>query len=324
MPAIATMILTMSKRSVAVVCAVTVSVIWGLSFLSTKIALAVMPPMTIAVARFAVAVVAILPVALLRREDLRFKLRDLPLMVSSGLLGTTLYFLCENNGIALITASESSLVIATIPVLTLLVDRVILKTRLKARSYAGALLSFAGVALIVAPSLGGASSPIEGFAFMGGAAACWVAYALLTKPLSGKYGGLSITFWQSLFGLAGCVPFALAESRGWVGALSLSIVLNLLYLGLLCSAAGYLLYIVAIDRLGAGASSVFLNLVPIVSVVAAYFILGERLGSLTLAGGVIAVGGVYLATTPGTSSVGGGKNAGAAKGGVREGHRFSS
>jgi drug/metabolite transporter (DMT)-like permease len=307
--------LGMSKRSVAVVCAITVSVIWGLSFLSTKVALAVMPPMTIAVARFAVAVVVLFPVALFTREDLRFKLRDLPFMVASGLLGTTFYFLCENNGIALITASESSLVIATIPVLTLLVDRALLKTRLRARSYVGAVLSFAGVALIVAPSIGGISSPIEGFAFMGGAAVCWVAYALFTKPLSGRYGGLSITLWQSLFGLAGCVPFALAESRGWVGSLSLSVTLNVLYLGLLCSAAGYLLYIVAIDRLGAGASSVFLNLVPVVSVVAAFFLLGERLGGLTLSGGAVAIGGVYLATTPGRFSFGGAKRAAASKSG---------
>jgi len=258
--------------------------------------------MTIAAARFVVAVVVILPVALFAREDLRLAPRDLPFMAGSGLLGVTLYFLCENNGIALLTASESSLVIATIPVLTLLVDRAVFKTRLKARSYAGAVLSFAGVALIVAPAMRSASSSVVGFAFMGGAAVCWVAYALLTKPLSGKYGGLAITFWQSLFGLAGCVPFALAESPAWK-AVSLPVALNVLYLGLICSAAGYLLYIAAIDRLGAGTTSVFLNLVPVVSVVAAFFLLGERLGGLPLAGGAVAIAGVYLATFAGKRSV---------------------
>jgi drug/metabolite transporter (DMT)-like permease len=308
----------MSKRSVAVLCAVTVSAIWGLSFLSTKVAVAVMPPMTIAVARFLVSVAVLLPIVLVRREELRFSPRDLPAMIGSGLLGTTLYFLCENNGIKLITASESSLVIATIPVLTLLVDRAVLKTRLKPRSYAGAILSVAGVALIVSPSLGGSSSPIAGFACMGGAAVCWVAYALVTKPLSARYSGLSITFWQSLFGLAGCVPFAFVEPRLWVGALSLTVALNVLFLGLLCSAAGYLLYIIAIDELGAGGASVFLNLVPVVSVVAAFFFLNERLGGLTLAGGAVAVGGVYLATSPGRSA-GGPKVSGASGGTVTSG-----
>jgi drug/metabolite transporter (DMT)-like permease len=305
----------MEKRSSALLCAIAVSAIWGLSFLSTKVALAGLPPMAIAVARFVVAVAVILPIALFAREDLRLSLRDLPLMAASGLLGVTLYFLCENNGIALITASESSLVIATIPVLTLLVDRAVLGTALGARSYVGAVLSFAGVALIVAPSLGRAASPILGFAFMGGAAVCWVGYALLTKPLSGRYGGLNLTFWQSLFGLAGCLPFAIAERPRWSALASWPVALNLLYLGLICSAAGYLLYIADIRKLGAGTTSVFLNLVPVVSVVAAYFLLGERLGGLTLAGGAVAVGGVYLATSAGRSSVTGTEGGAATSGG---------
>jgi drug/metabolite transporter (DMT)-like permease len=292
----------MDKRSSALACAISVSVIWGLSFLSTKVALAAIPPMTIAAARFIVAVVVLLPIALIAREDLRLRPRDIPAMAASGLLGVTLYFLFENNGIALITASESSLVVATIPVLTLLVDRAVFKTSLKARSYAGAILSFVGVALIVAPSLRNRSSSIAGFAYMAGAAICWVAYALITKPLSGRYGGLNITFWQSLFGLVGCLPFAFAESSAWK-APSLAVALNVLYLGLVCSAAGYLLYIAAMRRLGAGTTSVFLNLVPVVSVVGAFFLLGERLGGLSLAGGAVAVGGVYLATSPGRASV---------------------
>jgi drug/metabolite transporter (DMT)-like permease len=171
-----------------------------------------------------------------------------------------------------------------------------------------------GVALIVAPSIGGGSSSVEGFLYMGGAAACWVAYAMVTKPLSARYGGMNITFWQSVFGLVGCVPFAIAESPAWK-APGPVVALNVLYLGVLCSAAGYLLYIVAMERLGAGTTSVFLNLVPVVSVAAAFFILGERLGALTLAGGAIAIAGVYLATTPGGSSATKGAAAGASKSG---------
>ena len=299
----------MDKRHSALAYAVAVSVIWGLSFLSTKVALAVMPPMTIAAARFVVAVVLLLAFALVAREDLRLKPRDIPLMALSGFLGVTIYFLCENNGIAILTASESSLVIATIPVLTMLVERIAFGARLRARSYVGALLSFAGVALIVLPSLAGRpasagrASSIAGFLYMGGAAAAWVVYALLTKPLGGKYGRIGITFWQSLFGLLGCLPFAAAESSAWKG-FGLSVTLNVLYLGVFCSAIGYWLYISAMDTLGAGTTSVFLNLVPVVSVGAAFLLLGERLGLPSLAGGAVAIGGVYLATMPGPASSG--------------------
>jgi drug/metabolite transporter (DMT)-like permease len=305
----------MDKRRSALVYSVAVSVIWGLSFLSTKVAIAVLPAMTIAAARFVVAVLLLLPLALAAREDLRLRLRDVPVMAASGLMGVTIYFLCENNGIALLTASESSLVIATIPVLTMLVERVVCGTRLRTGCYVGALLSFAGVGLIVLPSLGARASALAGFLYMGGAAAAWVAYALLTKPLGRKYGRIGITFWQSLFGLIGCLPFAVAESPAWRG-LGLTVALNVLYLGVFCSAAGYWLYVSAMDTLGAGTTSVFLNLVPVVSVGAAYFLLGERLGAVSLAGGAIAVRGVYLATassrrpTVGLSGVGASKRGG--------------
>ncbi len=288
----------MDKRHSALIYAIAVSVLWGLSFLSTKVAVASLPPMTIAAARFVVAVILLYALALGTREELRLRLRDLPLMALGGLSGVTLYFLCENTGIALLTASESSLIIGTIPVLTMLADRLAFGTRLRARSYVGALVSFAGIALIVLPSIGGGSSSLAGYLLMGGAAACWVVYALVTKPLGTKYGHVAITFWQSLFGLLGCIPFALAESPSWRMP-SLPVALNVLYLGVFCSAVGYWLYVVAIDRLGAGTTSVFLNLVPVVSVGAAFFLLGERLGAISLAGGAVAIGGVYLATSPG-------------------------
>ena len=288
----------MDKRRSALIFAISVSILWGLSFLSTKVAVAGMPPMTLALARFVVAVVLLLALALGTHENLCIKLRDTPILALGGISGVTFYFLCENNGIALLTASESSLIIATIPVLTMLVERLVFRTVFKARSLVGAVLSFVGVALIVLPSIGSGSSSLLGFLYMGGAAVSWVVYALVTKPLGTRYGHISVTFWQSLFGLVGCVPFALAESSAWK-PLGMSVTLNVLYLGVFCSAVGYWLYVVAMDRLGAGTTSVFLNLVPVVSVGAAFFILGERLGALSLVGGAVAVGGVYLATSSG-------------------------
>jgi drug/metabolite transporter (DMT)-like permease len=105
-----------------------------------------------------------------------------------------------------------------------------------------------------------------------------------------------VTFWQILFGLLGCLPFALAESASWK-APALAVTLNVLYLGVFCSALGYWLYVSALELLGPGTISVFINLIPVVAVVSAYLILGERLQGIQWLGGTIAVAGVYLATT---------------------------
>jgi drug/metabolite transporter (DMT)-like permease len=107
-----------------------------------------------------------------------------------------------------------------------------------------------------------------------------------------------VTFWQSLFGAIGFVPFALFERMDW-SALTPLVAINVLYLGVFCSAIGYLFYVASLKTLGAGVSSVFINLIPVVSVIASFLILGERLSPIQLAGGIVAVGGVYLASLAG-------------------------
>lgn len=72
--------------------------------------------------------------------------------------------------------------------------------------------------------------------------------------------------------------------------------LNVVFLGVLGSAIGYWLYVIMLDNLGASRSSVFINLIPVVSVIASFFVLGERLALLQILGGAAALAGVYLAT----------------------------
>jgi drug/metabolite transporter (DMT)-like permease len=276
------------------------ALIWGLSFISIKVAIVAIPPMTLGLLRFIIAAALLPLLALATRESLRVKPRDLPRLASGGLLGVTLYFLCENNGVKLLSASEASLIVGVIPVVTMLAERLFLGTRVGFRSYLGALLSFAGVGLIAARSAGASSSPL-GFLYMGGAALCWVAYSFVTRPLSERYGQVSITFWQSLFGMLGFIPFAIAEKASLAG-LSAPVVLNVLYLGVFCSALGYWFYVVSLDVLGAGPANSFINLIPVVSVLAAFLFLGERLSGLQWAGAAAAVAGVYLATAKGGES----------------------
>jgi drug/metabolite transporter (DMT)-like permease len=287
----------MDSKRIAPLFGILVAVLWGLSFLSIKVTVASLPPMTLAAARFVVACVVLPLTARITREDLRIALRDVPVLILGGLLGVTLYFYCENNGILLLSASESSLLIGTIPVVSVLAERIFLGTRLPARVYSGSILSFAGVALIVLQPSPTPSS-WTGYLYMLGAVVAWVAYTFATRSVSQRYGRINVTFWQSLFGLIGCLPFALLEAGHWRRPGPL-IVLNVLYLGVVCSAAGYWLYVATIDHLGIGRASVFINLIPVVAVIAAFFLLGDRLGPFQWVGAGIALTGVYLATSPG-------------------------
>jgi drug/metabolite transporter (DMT)-like permease len=222
-------------------------------------------------------------------------------LTGAGLAGVTFYFFCENNGVALVTASEASIIVAAIPVLTMTVEWLIAKMpghdpqrELPGRrSWLGALVSVAGVILVAGVSLA-LSGSITGYFYMGGAALCWVAYGFLTKPLFDRgRPRIYIVFWQNFFGFLGFLPFALLEYKRW-GTPTLPVLMHVLFLAVCCSALGYWLYAYALEKLGVSVSSVFINLIPVVTVIAGFFILRERLTGLQWAGAALVLIGVYL------------------------------
>lgn len=305
----------MTQRHKAVAALLTCVFFWGFSFVSTKIALAFFPPMTLAAVRFALALVFLFFLKGKYAPEEKIRKRDFFLLAGAGLTGVTLYFSFENRGIALIPASEASIITAAIPILTLIAERIgdkIVLLRRKGlgktetengagRSYVlykiilpgvGALLSLTGVGLVAGISLAFAGQA-SGYLFMVGACFSWVFYCFLTRPLFARHSRIFIVFWQTLAGFLGFLPFAFFEASWQMPGFY--VWGHILFLGICCSALGYSFYAQALQVLGAGAASLFLNFVPVISVLGGFFILGERLRPLQLLGAFLVLAGVYLA-----------------------------
>jgi drug/metabolite transporter (DMT)-like permease len=255
--------------------------------------------MTLGALRFAIAVVILAVIRGIQNLRERLSPRDIPLLVVSGISGVTLYFFCENNGVALVSASEASIIIASIPVLTLLTEFIWGKFRaskdtplFKKSVWLGVFLSMVGVILVAGVSIT-ITGNAAGYVFMGGAALCWVAYGFATKPLFARHSQSFIVFWQNFFGFLGFLPFAIMEFNR-IGKPGPAVILHVLFLAVFCSAIGYLIYAHAMRALGVSATSVFINLVPLVTVSAGFIILGERLTPLQWAGAVLVLTGVYF------------------------------
>jgi len=293
----------MQTRTIALLAIIGAVLFWGLSFISIKIAVAVLPPMTLGVFRFLLGTVVLYIIKGRLAPDEKLHREDIPNLAGAGLIGVTAYFFFENNGVARVSAAEASIIIAAIPVLAMLMERFLPPRKpLRLRRWAGAGLSMLGVYLVVLPSfpsaaagsIGSSSDPV-GYLFMLGAALSWVGYALLTEGLSAKRSRIYIVFWQSVFGFLGFIPFALFEQPLWAN-LSLNVLAHVAYLGIFCSALGYWFYVYALQHLGVGTSSVFINHIPVVTVIAGFFALGERLAPLQWWGALAVMSGVYLAT----------------------------
>lgn len=273
-----------------------VMIIWGLSFLSIKVAVQALAPMTLALARFIIASLILLIILKLKEPEAVLRKQDIPLMALSGIAGITIYFFFENYGVMLTTASTASIIIATIPVLTALADYIFCGNRINIAKVAGVAMSFFGVYLIVMASgrMDLSSQYFTGNLFMLGAAISWVVYNLVTRPLGKRYSHLSLTAYQTFLGTIAIIPFVFFEKSNW-SAVDETIIANILFLAVLCSAAGYFLYIYTISHLGVSITSLFINFIPVVTVVGSYFLLGEKITSTQILGGGIIVASVYIA-----------------------------
>jgi len=263
--------------------------------------------MTLGAVRFVIAIVVLFLMYRFSKEwqgsNRGFK-SDMPLLIGSGFAGVTFYFFFENNGVLRVTASEASIITAAIPVLTMIADWIAVKLsfhdnapRLTWLSWLGAFISIAGVIFVAGVSFS-ISGSISGYVYMGGAALCWVGYSLLTRPLfDRKRSRLYIVFWQNFFGFIGLLPFAMLEYKSW-GNPTLPVMLHVVFLALGCSALGYWLYAHAMEVLGVSVTSVFINLIPVVTVISGFLVLHERLTLLQGAGAVLVLTGVYLTILP--------------------------
>jgi len=218
----------------------------------------------------------------------------------SGAVGVTVYFLFENIGLKYTTASAASLIIASIPAITLLEQR-IRGVRLPVRQWAGALVSIVGVGLVV----GYGQSHLLGNVLMVGACLCWVAFNHISPRLMDKCSSFAASTLQNTFGFACLLPLSLLEIREWAWP-SLNVWLHLLFLAAACSVAGYFLYNYGLRHTGRVTATVYLNLMPLVGAVGGMLVLGERFGLWQILGGVLLVGSVAVATMPGRERNGGG------------------
>jgi drug/metabolite transporter (DMT)-like permease len=305
----------MTTRHKALAAIITCVLFWGFSFVSIKIAVDVFPPMTLGAIRFGIALPLLFFIKKKYAPDEKIQKKDIPMLAGAGLSGVTLYFFFENNGVSLIPASEASFIIAAIPIMTLITEAIgskiaskrsgALNTRTDGKGSAkgtsvfqrtvlpslGALFSLAGVALVAGVSFI-FSGTYLGYMYMAGACISWVCYSFLTRPLFSRYSRVFIVFWQSAIGFLGFLPFAFFEPSWQMPGFSMWG--HLIFLGFCCSALGYWFYAQALDVLGVGTASIFINLIPVVSAIGGFFVLGERLQPLQWIGGALVITGVYL------------------------------
>lgn len=260
--------------------------LWGISFISIKIVVTEVPPVTLALSRFVIASVLLSLLLKQREPAAKVDKTDMARMALAGFLGITLYFCFENTGVKLTTAVNASLIVSVIPILAICLDVLFFRARLSPLKIGGIIIAVIGTYLAVTANgaLDFNSANFTGNLFMVGAMLCWTFYTLVNKSLQSKYSGLCMTTYQTIIGTVLLVPLSLTEYQQW-RIFSLEALCHILFLAVCCSALCYLLYMYVLKHLDVAVTTLYLNLVPVVGVVGGYFILGESVLPIQLIGG---------------------------------------
>lgn len=279
-------------RRMAAVAFVVAGCVWGAAFLFGKLAFRELPVSHVALYRFAIATLVLLPFAVARRRFPRR--RDLPHFLLTGFLMVPVTFMLQYTGLAWTSATSASLIMGMMPPMLALAAAWFQGERLGARGWASIGVSTLGVALLV--GLPGADHNWAGDALVFVSMIVVVAWVLLSKPLIKRYTALGATAYLMFFGTLTMLPVALA----WDGPprleMSGSVLASVLALGLACSALTYALWNWGLSHLSASHAGIYTNLEPVVGVLLGVMFLRETLQPWAIVGGLLVIAGAVAIT----------------------------
>jgi len=282
-----------------------VAVTWAGSFIFIKLGLREVPPVTLALLRFALAFPVIGIVTFLtganKNAEVNLK-KDFVSLSILALTGVTLIYIFQYYSMKYTSASTGSIIMNTTVIFMAIFSAIILKEKIGVRKIVGILLAFFGLFITLSKCsleiFRFDAQELFGDALMIGSAICWAIYSIYSKKILQSYSPMVST--TVVFGLGALylVPFALLESPlsvipkiTWVGWASI------LYLSLLSSVFGYVLWNRGLTRMETVKAGMFLYLIPILTTILSYVFLGEEITYATVAGGALVIIGVYLTET---------------------------
>jgi drug/metabolite transporter (DMT)-like permease len=285
-----------SDRRIAELGVLAVMVLWGGNFIVVKSAVAVLPPVGFTFLRFALASATLLLLLRWREGSVGLPRRDFVSIALLGALGFGAYQILWTTGLTTVAAGDSALIIAATPVLVAVLAVIARSDVLTPLKLAGVLVSFAGVAIVIASgpglSIGGS---LIGEAITLAAAGCWAIYTAFAAPYLRMYSPLRATTWATVAGTVVLAPIAMVQLSS-LGPVSLGpdIAFALLYTGLLAAGISNVIVMNGVKVVGPTRTAALQFLVPGLAVVFAAVFLSEPIRFGQVIGGVVIVAGVLL------------------------------
>jgi len=278
-------------------------IFWGLSFIATKVVLKEVHPFTLLTLRYGIGALLLLLVQCSREMGFlkTFSYRDWIHIFILAAVGVSGLGLLQAYGLLYTTAINTGWIIAINPILITLAARLFLEETITVRRISGIFLGFCGILLIISKGVFSFSvfrftSTLGDFMVLGSTLA-WTTFTVGGKGFLSRFTSLAAVTTIMISGFLTILPLSIFKG-GWNSLFHLSPLAwaGILFLGIFCSGLGYLFWYSALEKKDSSVVGMYLYLEPLVTLIGAYFLLGEEIKWITLTGGGMTLMGVYLAT----------------------------
>jgi drug/metabolite transporter (DMT)-like permease len=278
------------RINTAVFAGLGVVALWASAFPAIRVAAPDLGVIGLSFIRLAIAAIALLVIAIACRVRVP-KARDLGWILACGFFGMTAYQLLLNESELYVPAGTASIIVAAAPLVSVAVARILFDERITPFTMVGSAVALGGVAIVCMARAG-----------MSLSASVWIVIAAmvvqgiyhpLQRPLLTTYNGLEVATYSMVAGTVMTLPFV---PYGWSELVDSSTAgwIAVIYLGLLPSALGFVLWGYVTAHLPIAASTSLLYLVPPIAVLIAWLWLGEVPVAAELAGGLVVIAGVVI------------------------------
>ncbi len=285
--------------------------VWGVTFVSTKVLIgAGMHPVAIFFVRFMLAYAGIWLYITLSRQPTKlwYGWQEELVFLLLGVSGGSLYFLTENLALAYTQATNVAFLVCSAPLFTAIFTLIYRRfgkgrfvdglepVRLGWPLIGGTVLALAGMAMVV---FDGARLQLsaQGDLLAIAAALCWAVYSLFMSQMTRNHGTVTATRKVFFYGLLTILPFLGGYKDSFAPAIlgQTAVWFNLLFLGLVASLLCFILWNLAMDKLGNVTTTNYVYLNPVFTLLSAMALLGERMTLLAGIGCAAILAGVIWA-----------------------------
>jgi drug/metabolite transporter (DMT)-like permease len=285
-----------ADRRAAELAVLVVMVFWAGNFIVVKGAVGIIPPIAFTFLRYLLASLTLLALLRWREGAIRLPHGDILRLAVLGSVGFGCYQVLWPVALQTIPAGDSALLIATTPVITALLAVAVGADAPNAVKLIGALISFVGVALVIAAGQGvNLGVSLVGDLLTLGAALCWALYTVYGAGILQRHSPLVATTWAIVAGTLFMAPFGIAQlATADLADFGPAVLIAIVYAGTLAAGVSNVVVFHGLKLLGPTRVTALQFLVPPLAVVLAAVFLGEAIRPEQVAGGMIILAGVAL------------------------------